>query len=297
MFATLFFCNTLQAQPDTKNKVYQGLELDEVMIKAVQQGFDVKAFINRVRQDTTFYKAFKSLHLVRFTQYNDIQVEDKKDETKASLNSVTKQDRQNGCRTMKVVSEKTTGDFYNKKKEYNYYTAKLYAHLFFTNGKVCNENNIVGNGVYKGSRKYEEQLRVLIFNPGQRIKGIPGIGDNVALFDEPTVSKYDFKLSRREYNGVECYIFTASPKSDYRNKVVINELKTWFRASDYAIVARNYSLSFRTLVYDFDVDMKVKLKKAGNYLVPYEVNYRGNWHALTKPREIVKFTAIFTDFE
>ena len=28
-------------------------------------------------------------------------------------------------------------------RNYNYYTAELYAGLFFTNGKVCGENNIV----------------------------------------------------------------------------------------------------------------------------------------------------------
>lgn len=198
---------------------------------------------------------------------------------------------------MSVISEKVTGDFYTKKGAYNYYTARLYAHLFFTKGEICNDNNIVGNRVFSGSQKYEEQLRILIFNPGQRIRGIPGIGDNVAIFEEPTVGKYAFKLSKQDYNGEQCYVFIAQPKKEYRKDVVINELKTWIRTSDDAIVARDYSLSFRTFFYDFDVVMKVKLKTVKNILVPYEVNYDGNWHAVSKPREIVKFTAIFTDFE
>ncbi len=295
--AGLFFSINVRAQPDEKDKIYKGLELDEVMIKEVRKGFDVKLFINKIKSDTTFYKAFKSLRLLSYNMYNDIQVEDKKGNTKASLNSVTRQVRKNKCRTMVVKSEKVTGDFYTKKGDYNYYTAKLYAHLFFTKGQVCNENNIVGNKVYSGSQKYEEQLRILIFNPGQRIRGIPGIGDNAAIFEEPTVNKYNFRLIKQDYNGEPCYVFTALPKKEYASGVVINELKTWFRVSDYAIVARNYSLSFRTLFYDFDVVMKVKLKTSSGYLVPYEVDYNGNWHALTKPREIVKFTAIFTDFE
>jgi hypothetical protein len=294
----LFFCIPAIAQPPAeKDKVYKGLTLDEVMIREVKKGFDVQLFINKIRQDTTFYKAFKSLRLLTYNMYNDIQVEDKKGNLKASLNSVTRQVRKNNCRMMTVQSEKVSGDFYTGKRSYNYYTAKLYAHLFFTEGLICNENNTVGKKVYSGSQKYEEQLRVLIFNPGQRIRGIPGIGDNVAIFEEPVVNKYAFKLSKQEYNGEACYVFTAMPKKEFQREVVINELKTWFRTSDYAIVARNYSLSFRTLFYDFDVVMKVKLKTVRNFLVPYEVNYSGNWHAVTKPREIVKFVAIFTDFE
>lgn len=298
LFIGLFFCLRIDAQPaGGGDKVYKGVALDEVMIREVKKGFDVQLFVNKIRQDTTFYKAFKSLRLLTYNMYNDIQVEDKKGRVKASLNSVTRQIRKNHCRTMTVKSEKVSGDFYTKKRAYNYYTARLYAHLFFTEGEICNENNIVGRKVYSGSQKYEEQLRVLIFNPGQRIRGIPGIGDNVAIFEEPTAGKYGYKLSKQDYNGEACYVFTAAPKKEFQKDVVINELKTWLRTSDYAIVARNYSLSFRTLLYDFDVVMKVKLKTVKNFLVPYEVNYSGNWHAVTKPREIVKFVAIFTDFE
>ena len=43
----------------------------------------------------------------------------------------------------KFLSETTQGDFYKNDRSYNYYTAELYAGLFFTNGKVCGENNIV----------------------------------------------------------------------------------------------------------------------------------------------------------
>lgn len=146
-FMSLFFCKKMDAQPDTKDKLYQGLQLDEVMVREVRKGFDVKLFINKIKQDTTFYKAFKSLRLLTYNMYNDIQVEDKKGNVKASLNSITRQVRKKNCRTMIVKSEKVTGDFYTKKKDYNYYTAKLYAHLFFTKGEICNDNNIVGKKI------------------------------------------------------------------------------------------------------------------------------------------------------
>lgn len=288
---------SLKAQDKSKEKLYQGVVLDEVMIKEVRKGFDIKGFIQKMQNDSTFYKGFKTLRLLQYSMYNDIQIENKQGDIVASYNSITKQWRHKGCRSMQVKKEKTTGNFYKKNGEYKYYTARLYAHLFFTKDTICHENNIVGNNEYHGTQKYEEQLRILIFNPGKKIKGIPGIGNNVAIFEEPTFSKYKFTLNREDFNGDDCYVFKAVPLKEYADNMVINELITWIRVADDAIVARNYSLSFRTLLYDFDVDMKVKLKKVKQYLVPYSIQYAGNWHAVTKPREIVKFTAIFTDFE
>lgn len=285
------------AQPiDTT--IYKGIQFDAVMVKEVRSGFNVAKFINTIKDDTTFYKAFKTLRILNYTMYNDIQVEDKKGNTTASYNSITHQHVKAGCRTMSISKEKVSGDFYKKKKEFRYYTAKLYAHLFFTEGKICGDNNIVGNKRnLKGSEKYEEQLRTLIFNPGQRIKGIPGIGDNVAIFENPYYSMYKFKLGKMEYNGEECYVFSAYPKEKNAEDVVINELKTWIRVKDNAIVARRYALSYNTLLYDFDVIMDVKLKKHKNNLVPYEISYKGNWDTPLKSREKASFTAIFTDFD
>lgn len=286
----------LVAQPATE-KIYHGINLDEVMVKEVRKGFDVDAFIWRIKKDTTFYKAFKTLRLHSFTMHNDIEIFDKKEQVKASCQSITKQIIKQHCRSMQVIQEKVYGDFYDKKKDYNYYTAKLYAHLFFTAGVMCNEHNIVAGSVQKGSAKYEEQLRNLIFNPGQKIYGIPGIGDNVAIFEPPYRDKYIFKLSKTYFFQDSCYVFTALPQQSFQHQVVINELKTWFKSSDFSIIAREYALSFKTLFYDFDVQMKVKLKKIHpNDMVPYEISYKGNWHIFSKPREIASFTAIFTDF-
>ena len=275
----------------------QGIVLDEFVVRDIASGFDIQKFIRLVQQDTTFYKAFKSLRLLRFTMYNDIEIWTKTQALKASYSSISQQERENNCRKMIVKKEQVKGDFYDRKGNYNYHTAKLYAHLFFTKGVICGDHNIVKGNTFKGSTKYEEQLRMLIFNPGQRISGIPGIGKNVAIFQSPTFEKYNFTLKCVVYNEEECYVFKAIPKKEEKENVVINELKTWFRVSDYAIVARDYSLSFKTLLYDFDVAMQVKLKPIQTYLVPYEIHYRGNWHVFSRPREIATFTSIFTDFE
>lgn len=277
----------------------QPIKMDDVVVSAVRKGFDVQGFIRRVKNDTTFYKAFRSLRVVSYSAVNDIRVYDNKGKVKASLYSKTKQAAVNGCRTMQVQEEKVTGNFYNRKRQYNYYTAELYAYLFFTTGKKCGEDDIVAGTLtkVKGNSTNESnsyKLKQLMFNPGGKVKGIPLMGDKSAIFDPAIAKMYDFKLSSDEYNGEECYVFRAVPKQQYADDVVYNDFTTWFRKSDYTIVARDYSLSYKALVYDFDVRMKVRMTHAGNKMLPACIEYDGNWHVFTKGRERVKFVTVIT---
>src|SRR5437868_15451342 len=107
--------------------------LSEVVIR---NDLNVVRFLKRVKDDTSFYKAFRNLHVLEFSSINDIRMLDKKEKVQATLYSRTRQKREAGCRTMEVQEEKVTGDMYDRKKEFNYYTAQLYAGLFFTKGKV-----------------------------------------------------------------------------------------------------------------------------------------------------------------
>ncbi|MEJ7671480.1 MAG: hypothetical protein WKF59_01865 [Chitinophagaceae bacterium] len=61
---------------------------------------------------------------------NDIRMVNKDGDIKASLRSKIKQVRSNNCRSMKVLEETTTGDIYDKNKNFNYYTGEMYAGLF-----------------------------------------------------------------------------------------------------------------------------------------------------------------------
>ena len=97
------------------------INLSEVVVRT---DINVPKFIERVKNDTTFYKAFKNLHILGFTSLNDIRILDKKGNQKAAIQSKTRQNRVNGCRTMEILSETTQGDFYNNDKTYHYYTAE-----------------------------------------------------------------------------------------------------------------------------------------------------------------------------
>ena len=278
------------------------VNLSEVILRT---DLNVPRFIDRVKNDTTFYKAFRNLHLLGFTAWNDIRVKDKKGQIKASLVSKTKQNRSGNCRSMEVLSEKTSGDFYDDDGDYNYNTAELYAGLFFTKGSVCGETNIVKGIDFRpksqsGMEKRKEQLKMLFFNPGKKIPGIPFIGDRINIFDPDKAELYDFIIDFGEYEGQSCYVFSVKAKNDLssgeRNSIVIDSMVTWFNAKTMEVMARNYDMSYDAGVYDFDVHMEVQMTKFGNYLVPKLLRYIGNWDVVFKKRERGIFTATLFDF-
>jgi hypothetical protein len=279
------------------------VNLSEVVVRS---DLNVPKFLQLIKNDTTFYKAFKNLRVLGFTSLNDIRMKDKKNSIIATLESKTRQNRINGCRTMNVLEEKYSGNIYDKKNQWNYYTAELYAGLFFTQGKVCGETNIVA-GIErnvqnkKGLDKHKEQLKMMFFNPGKRIPGIPFIGDKLDIFDADVAQYYDFTIDMGDYNGQQCYIFSIKTRNDLtsseKNKIVFDNITTWFNSKTMEIVARNYDLSYDAAVYDFDVHMEVQMTKFDNFLVPQTIRYTGNWDVAFKKRERGVFTATLFDFK
>ena len=301
-----FFTLPVYAQQEDSldtDRLSKMVNLSEVIIRT---DLNVPRFIDHVKNDTTFYKAFRNLHLLSYTAWNDIRIKDKKGKIKASLQSKTKQLRSNGCRTMEVLDENSTGDFYDDNKNYNYQTGELYAGLFFTKGTVCGENNIVKGIDFKprsesGMEKKKEQLKMLFFNPGKKIPGIPFIGDKINIFEPEHAKYYDFLIDFGEYEGLSCYVFSVKVKTDLsgseKNNIVIDSMITWFDAKTMEVMARNYDMSYDAGVYDFDVHMEVQMTKFGKYLVPKTLRYIGNWDVMFKKRERGFFTATLFDFK
>ena len=199
------------------------------------------------------------------------------------------------------MEEASDGDMYDNNHNLNYYTAVMYAGLFFTKDSVCGEDNIVKGHEFSteglsGMEKHKEQLKMLFFNPGKKISGLPFISGKTEIFDESMTDKYIMDIDLRDFNNISCYVFTIKVKDDKKNNVVINEMTTWFNEKTFEIVARNYSLSYDAGVYDFNVDMEVQMTKVSDLLVPAILRYNGNWKAIFKKREHGVFTATLFDF-
>ena len=275
------------------------ITLSEVV---VNNKLNIPGFINRIKNDSSFYKAFRNLHILGFTAINDIRMNNSKGKVKASLHSKTKQIRTANCRKMETLEEQVTGDMYDENNQFNYYTAQMYASLFFTKDSVCGEDNIVTCTEFNtkgktGMEKNKEQLKMLFFNPGKKINGLPFMSNKTAIYDDEMADLYDMSVDVDLYNKTSCYIFTQKVKAENKSNVVIDEMKTWFNDQTFEVVARNYTLSYDAGVYDFKVKMEVEMTKHGDYLVPSLIRYIGNWKAIFKKRERGIFTATLFDFK
>ena len=100
----LVISSPLFAQDSLVTVQNKTVTLKEVVVRS---NLNVPAFIDRIKEDTTFYKAFRNLKVLGYTALNDIRMQDKSGEVKASLNSRTQQHTGNGCRWMTVQEEKT----------------------------------------------------------------------------------------------------------------------------------------------------------------------------------------------
>lgn len=303
MFTLLLKCygqDSLSHAADSAVEVgKKTIMLSEVVI---DNKLNVPTFINRIKSDSTFYKAFRNLRMLNYAAINDIRMNDKKGNPQATLYSKTKQLRDGNCRRMEVTEEQATGDFYDENHLYNYYTANMYASLFFTNGRICGEDNIVAGKEFStegksGMEKHKEQLKMLFFNPGKRIKGLPFMSSKTAIYDDDMAEYYDMSIDMDDYNKTSCYIFKQKVKEGKEDDVVVDEMITWFNDKTYEVVARTYTISYSALVYDFNVSMEVQMTHAGDLLVPSLIRYNGNWKAVFKKRERGVFTATLYDFK
>jgi hypothetical protein len=301
----ILFClvvSRLSAQDSSVLHEGRMIQLKDIVVR---KGIDVPSFLQRLKDDTGFYKSFKYLRTLQFSAINDIRMLDKKGQLKASLNSTTSQMISSGCRTMDVIKEETTGDFYDGDKNYNYYTAALYASLFFTKGKVCGETDEVGHAAFnirqkKGVDRHKEQLKMLFFNPGVHVPGIPFMGDKIALFDADVTARYEMSIDYDVYQGEPCFVLHIVKKEGLplseRRKVVIDEMKTWFAQSDLSVLGRTYQMAYGNMLYDFDVLMEVKMTRFGNRVVPALLRYNGEWDVPFKKKERGVFTATLFGF-
>ena len=305
-FITAFFLMMLivsfeNAQTTGDSTIDVGNKIITLSNFVINNKLNVPAFIEKVKNDSSFYKAFKNLRIINFTAINDIRMNNKNGALDASLHSRTKQTIKNGCRTMKVLEEKSTGDMYNDLKEFNYYTANMYASIFFTKGTICGEDNIVNGTAFStegksGMEKHKEQLKMLFFNPGKRINGLPFMSNKTAIYDDELADSYDMNIDFERYNNTNCYVFKQKVKPNRKGSVVVDEMNTWFNDNTFEVIARNYSLSYDAGVYDFKVNMEIQMTTVGNLTVPAVIRYTGNWKAIFKKRERGIFTATLSDF-
>jgi hypothetical protein len=308
-FSLIIFCLVAPlfgyGQKDTSwYDISKVVYLDSLTIVASRHDFSVEDFIQLVQEDRSMESAFQNIRFHAYTFANDIRFFDKKGKIKASYSSINEQYIKNGCRSMVVGPSKSYGKYFKRNGSYKYYTSSLYDRIFYTHGVICEDSNSVRSYQEKSNpkTKMEKQileLKKLIFNPGQRSE-ILFIGDKMEIFSPEMQEYYNYTIRQgQEPEGRSCYIFTAQAKEEYAhsNKIVVQYIESFFEKGSLDILARNYDLAYKTAAYQFDVKMKVQLKKINDLHIPSQVQYDGLWKIAGLKTENAQFITKLYDFK
>lgn len=272
--------------------------LDSITITASRTGFDVKEFMNIAQNDQSLQTAFENLRKIAYTYENDIKFYNNNHQVKASYQSTNVQHLDERCQWMSVLSENSSGNYFDKSGETNYYTAKLYERIFFVRNTPCPEPGAVSapSNPSRARRILESrigELKKLIYRAGKKAD-VPLIGNKTAIFDEKMIEYYDFIIeSRTHHKGEEAYVFTArvNPLKNVESPeaTVVKYLEIYFRKGDFQVLERNTKLQYNAGVYQFDILMKVNLEKEDGIYIPTAIDYDGYWKVVGKKREDCAF--------
>lgn len=289
----------VHAQPDT---LFKHVQLDEFVVSAQATGFSVEAFIQQVRSDTSFHKAFLNTRYHPHRMYSALVVSNKGERELATLYRETRLVREGKLARQVIDTERVEGKLRDRKGEFRYLTAEMYDDVFFPKGEYVADNSVAARKleVERGSRfeKYKSELKKFMFDPGSEIASVPFIGGKLALFEPHMAPLYDLRIWSDTRNGHLCWVFSADAKPEHRDgKTVIKTMDTWFDQETNEVIARQYRIANSSLILDFDITIKVENESIDGVLVPTRVDYDGDWNIPFKKRELVKFWLVYKGWE
>jgi hypothetical protein len=296
--SAFLFPFSVVAQRDT---LLQHIALDEVVISAQAQGFDVDAFVERVRTDSSFHKAFLNTRYYPHALRSEARVRRKDERESATLFRRARLVRDARSAQQVIDSLSETGRLRDRKGSFRYLTIEMYDDVFFPKGSFTADNTVAGRKlvVERGSRfeKYKGELKKFMFDPGTEIASVPFIGKKLALFSPDMAPLYDFRIWSDNRGDRPCWVFSAAAKPEHRDgKTVIKTMDTWFDQDTYDVLARSYRIAHASVFLDFDITISVRNVRIGEALVPARVHYDGDWDIPFEQRELVRFWIEYSDW-
>ncbi len=296
------FCLLSIAVVQAQTEVIKVVKLDEFVVSAGLDNFSVEDFVNQVKDDTTFYQAFLNLRYFPHQMTGAVAVFNKDDSEKGTLQRRAVQHLSvDEKMNVEITFEKTNGKIKDRKGEWKYLTAEMYDEIFFPKGeqKVNNTIDTREQELVGGSKieKHKAQLKRMMFNPGAEIENVPINGDKMAMFEDHMVPFTDYTIFMASRAGKECIAFSCVVKEGMEKKVVIQDLTSYFDTDTKDVLAREYRLAHNTLVFDFDISMKVENKQQNGWLLPEKIWYSGYWNAAFMKREIITFELRNTSYQ
>jgi len=290
----LFACSAVLGSYAQVDRIATKVELDEVVITAQKEGFNVEAFIQQVMEDTTFHKAFLNTRYHPHRLRSVLKVRANDEQETATLYRTGHLHRNGDKVWLQLDTVHESGKLRNRDSTFRYLTAEMYDEVFFPKGEIIADNTVASRKLelHRGSKldKYKSELKKFMFDPGSEIASVPFIGHKLALFNDDMAPLYDFRISADERNGHQCWVFSAEAKPEFRDgRTVIKKMDTWFDHVTNNVIARTYRIAHSSVILDFDITIRVENTIIDDALVPTLVDYDGDWDIPMKKRELVRF--------
>jgi hypothetical protein len=81
------------------------------------------------------------------------------------------------------------------------------------------------------------------------------------------------------------------------DETVIHDLTSYFHPDTYEVLRRDYRLAYNTVLFNFDITMKVENEQKDGHLLPTKISYDGDWNALFRKPEIISFRLKCTEYK
>ncbi len=285
-----------------ENDIAKMVTMDEFVVKAAIEDFNVDEFVSQVIEDTTFYQAFLNLKYFPHDIKGAMTVYDKDEAEFATLQRRAMQHlSKDEVKWVEITYEKTNGKIKKNNGKWRYLTAEVYDDVFFPTEKHSVSNEMVQREQELEAdskiEKHKAQLKKMLFNPGQPIDNVPFIGDKLAIFSQEMVPYYDYSIFLYEYNdSIPCIAFSSFVKEGEEDEVVIRDMTSYFHRDTHEVIAREYRLAHKTILFDFDISIKVENMLVDGWLMPKTVSYDGGWDVPFKKPEIISFKMECADY-
>jgi hypothetical protein len=278
------------------------IELAPFVVSA-DDGLDTEDFMLKVMADSSFYQAFINLKYIPHSYVSTLFVNNKGEKEVGKQTRFAVQELVTEQRVVDIQEETTNGKLYKRNGSHKYLTAEMYDEVFYPTEpeKVYPHITRFEQDEEKGTKidKYKSQLKKMMFNPGQEIVSVPFIGGKMDLFNPDMAPLYDFSIySDYSDDSVYCYVFNVEAKPEARsNKTVIKRMVSYFDKETMQVVMREYRLVNRTLLFQFDIWMRVDNELRAGVLLPKRIQYKGDWDIPFKSPEIIRFDIRCRDYD
>ena len=276
--------------------VVKVVTLEGVTIQAVEDDFDTQAFIEKVRADSTFYLAFKAMNFYPATYSGWLKVFKKGENEKGFVNRKAERFREGDWMWVELLDEEVKGKIQKKNGEYKYLTAETWDDVFFPQTKRKVSMSITRDFEKErgqsSMQKHQQEVKQMMFNPGNEVAGIPFIGKKMGIFDEDMHEYYNYSVYTAMYQDtIQCLVFDAESKPEFRDgKTVIKSLTTYFEQETFEVMQREVLLEYKSLPIDFEIFIKVENQHHNGILLPEMIYYKGFFDIAFMKKEEVEFS-------